>query len=116
MNAKKIKLSFFILVSLFTLIISKAFYIQILNKDKLIKYSNSQFLRKTTIHPKRGIIYDRNLNPLAINIDTYNLFFIPKKEKNLKIKLLKLDKILNTKDANENYRKIKKEKVYMVVP
>lgn len=112
MDSKKIKFSFFILVSLFTLIVSKAFYVQILNKEKLIKYSNSQFLRKTTIHPKRGIIYDRNLNPLAINIDTYNLFFIPKKEKNLKAKLIKLDKILGISDASENYRKIKKRKKF----
>jgi cell division protein FtsI/penicillin-binding protein 2 len=108
MNSNKLKISFAGLLFLFVLIIGKAFYIQVLNKDKLIQYSNSQFLRKTTIHPRRGSIYDRNMNPLAINVETYSIFVIPKGKKNISNKLKQLDNILNKKDFTKNYKKVKK--------
>lgn len=41
-------------------------------------------MRKVKIFPKRGIIYDRNKQPLAINVQTYNIFIIPKFVKNIK--------------------------------
>lgn len=112
MISKKLKISFFFIVFLFTLIVSKAFYIQVLNKDKLIKYSNSQFLRKTEIHPRRGVIYDRNNNPLAINIDTYSIFAIPKENDLLKSNLKELDKILGRDDFKKNLNKVTKRKKF----
>lgn len=108
MFTNKLKFSFFFIVFFFTLIVSKAFYIQVLNKEKLIKYSNSQFLRKTEIHPRRGVIYDRNNNPLAINIDTYSIFAIPKDKDLMQESLKQLDKILERNDFHKNYKSITK--------
>ena len=62
----------------FSVILGKAFYLQVVNNEKLVNYSNSQFFRKTTVYPNRGNIYDRNGDPLAINIKTYSIFSIPK--------------------------------------
>jgi cell division protein FtsI (penicillin-binding protein 3) len=59
-------------------VVSKAFYIQVVNKTKLINYAKSQFIREVEEYPNRGNIVDRNGNPLAINIHVYNLFTIPK--------------------------------------
>lgn len=61
---------------------SKAFYIQVVNKSKLIAYAKSQFIREVKEYPNRGNILDRNGSPLAINVHVYNLFTIPKNKTN----------------------------------
>lgn len=70
--------AFIIFCFLFTVVLSKAFYIQVINKQRLIAYAKSQFIREVKEYPNRGNILDRNGNPLAINVHVYNLFTIPK--------------------------------------
>lgn len=74
----RIFFSFMIFCFLFTVVISKAFYIQVLNKERLLSYAKSQFIREVKTYPNRGNILDRNGSPLAINVHVYNLFTIPK--------------------------------------
>ena len=71
----KIKITsiFLFFIIAFTAILAKALYVQVLNRDKLIAYSESQVVRKTKIYPKRGYILDRNENPLAINVQKYKI-------------------------------------------
>jgi len=90
----KITFVFSLMCCLYLLVVGKAFYTQILNKDKLIAYSESQVMRKTKIYPKRGYILDRNENPLAINITQYNLFTFIKNKKEVKREIKTLKKIL----------------------
>jgi cell division protein FtsI (penicillin-binding protein 3) len=101
---KRIALTYTIFSLMFFLILSKAFYIQVLNNDKLIQYSKSQILRENEIYPNRGNIYDRNGFPLAINIPTYSIFTIPKN-----IKSFKIYKELSSIVPQLNYKKIVKE-------
>lgn len=77
----RIFFSFIVFCFLFTVVLSKAFYIQVVNKSKLLAYAKSQFIREVKEYPNRGNILDRNGNPLAINTHVYNLFTIPR-EKN----------------------------------
>lgn len=79
---------------LFLAVVAKAFYVQIINSDKLIAYSDSQTMRTIKIYPKRGYILDRNESPLAVNIQTYDLFTFVKDEAKLRKELKKLEKIL----------------------
>jgi cell division protein FtsI (penicillin-binding protein 3) len=74
----RIFFSFMVFCFLFAVVVSKAFYIQVVNKDKLLAYSKSQFIREVKEYPNRGNILDRNGNPLAINVHVYNLFTIPR--------------------------------------
>ena len=74
----RIILVFAIFVLLFSLVASKAFYVQVINREKLIAYSNAQTLRVSKVYPNRGYIYDRNKSPLAINVQTYSIFTIPR--------------------------------------
>lgn len=70
--------SFIIFCFLFAVVVSKAFYIQVLNKQRLLAYAKSQFIREVKEFPNRGNILDRHGNPLAINVHVYNLFTVPK--------------------------------------
>lgn len=76
----RIFFSFLVFCFLFAVVISKAFYIQVVNKQKLLAYAKSQFIREVKEYPNRGNILDRNGSPLAINVHVYNLFTIPKKK------------------------------------
>ena len=76
----RIFFSFLIFCFLFGVVISKAFYIQVVNKQRLLTYAKSQFIREVKEYPNRGNIVDRNGSPLAINVHVYNLFTIPKKK------------------------------------
>ena len=101
----KLLVTFSIFSVLFLGVITKALYVQIINKDKLIAYSESQTVRSTKIYPKRGFILDRNDNPLAINIRQYNLFTFIKDKKRLRKEIKLLKKIL----PDLNYKKITKQ-------
>ena len=74
----RIFFSFIVFCFLFATVISKAFYIQVINKERLLSYAKSQFIREVKAFPNRGNILDRNGSPLAINVHVYNLFTIPK--------------------------------------
>lgn len=74
----RIFFSFVVFVFLFAVVVSKAFYIQVVNKTRLLAYAKSQFIREVKEYPNRGNILDRNGSPLAINVHVYNLFTIPK--------------------------------------
>ena len=58
-------LGFFILLSF--LLLLRATYLQVLNKDFLINQGNARQMREPTIMAYRGMITDRNNKPLAIS-------------------------------------------------
>ena len=91
----RIFFSFIIFGLLFAVVVSKAFYIQVVNKQKLLTYAKSQFIREVKEYPNRGNILDRNGSPLAINVHVYNLFTIPKrKDLDFYLQLKNLSKIV----------------------
>ena len=65
-------LGFFILLSF--LLVLRATYLQVLNKDFLIDQGNARQIREPTIVAYRGMITDRNDKPLAISIPVDSLF------------------------------------------
>ena len=90
---------------LFLIVIGKAFKVQIIDKKELLERSYSQIFREIKIYPKRGNIYDRNGHPLALNVQTYSIFTIPKQLKNDFRPYKALAKIV----PNLNYKKIIKK-------
>ena len=75
---KRVYLTFFLFCLSFLIIIAKAFFIQVINQKKLLSYSKDQLIQESTIFPNRGNIYDRKGAPLAINVQRYSIFSIPK--------------------------------------
>jgi len=96
----------------FTLVIGKALKIQLVDRTDLIKRSKSQIFREITVYPKRGNIYDRRGNPLAINIQTYSIFTIPKNLKNKRRSFKKLARVLPKLTYSDLLRKTKGRERY----
>jgi cell division protein FtsI (penicillin-binding protein 3) len=103
----KIGVTFLFLGLLFSAVIVKGFWVQVVNREKLIAYSDSQVNREVKSYPSRGHILDRNGSPLAINVQSYDLFTYPKSPGSIKSKLNKLAKII----PGLNYTKLLKNTV-----
>ena len=94
----------------FLLVLGKAFKVQLIDSSDLIVRANSQFLREVTVYPKRGNIYDREGHPLALNVQTYSIFAIPKSTNGKYDVYKKLSKIIPELSYKEMVSTIKKRK------
>lgn len=94
----------------FLLVLGKAFKVQLVDAGDLIVRANSQFLRQATVYPKRGNIYDRSGHPLALNVQTYSIFTIPKSTDGKNDVYKKLAKIVPELSYKEMITTIKKRK------
>jgi cell division protein FtsI (penicillin-binding protein 3) len=111
--AIRIKLSFAFFIILFSLVIGKAFYLQVANKEPLLAYGKSQYVREVKEYPLRGNIYDRNDQPLAININSYNIFTFPRpQEKKYKEQIKQLAHIVPQLGWTQLWDKVKGRKKY----
>ena len=77
------------------ILIVRLFYIQVID-DSYFLSANNNVLRKLTIYPARGIIYDRQGKIIVQNEPVYDLMVIPRQAKNLDTigfcKLMSIDK------------------------
>ncbi|MBC7539888.1 MAG: hypothetical protein H7281_13785 [Bacteriovorax sp.] len=94
----------------FLFVLGKAFKVQLIDAGDLIGRANSQFLRQATIYPKRGNIYDREGSALALNVQTYSIFTIPKATNGDKSVYKKLSKIIPEISYRETMNIITKRK------
>ncbi len=103
----RIQITFFAFVVLFGLVAAKAFYVQAVQRDRLLAYARSQFMRETRELPARGNILDRNGTPLAINVRTWNIYTFPKKKGLDYIKQLKgLTQVVPELSYGEVWKKV----------
>lgn len=65
-----------------SLIVVRAAYIQILSNPRLESMARRQYQTRSLIRPRRGMIQDRNGEPLAVNVETDSLAANPSKIKN----------------------------------
>lgn len=105
---KKIIFVFLGFTVFFMLVLGKAFKVQLIDAGDLITRANSQFLRQAKIYPKRGNIYDRDGNALALNVQTYSIFTIPKKPSEDRQTYRKLAKIIPELSYSEILNTVKK--------
>ncbi|MBF0207148.1 MAG: hypothetical protein HQK53_09690 [Oligoflexia bacterium] len=109
----KIGFTFIFFCILFLLVLSKAFYVQVVIRKKLVSYANGQLIREDIVYPKRGNIYDRSGNPLAVNIQSYSLFTIPRTDEEAQTaEYKKLVKIIPKLNLSEIQRKVYKRNRY----
>jgi cell division protein FtsI (penicillin-binding protein 3) len=100
----KIRVVFVGISILFLSVIVRAVQIQVIKRNKLITYSNSQVKREIKSYPERGHILDRNGNPLAINIKSFDLFTYPITDNQMSKKLDELERVV----PQLNFAKLRK--------
>ncbi len=78
---KRIKIILLVIIFCFVVIISKVFYIQVVDYDKLNTLANSLWSRNLPIEADRGRIYTQDGTLIASNLTTVSLVFIPNQVK-----------------------------------
>lgn len=90
-------------VSVWLLIISRLFFIQVLKGVQYREIASRQHQRHIRLEAKRGIIYDRNGEALVINLPVESFFAIPESVKNP-------DLVARTfGSSNSSYNQIKRD-------
>ena len=104
----RIKIIMLITLFLFLIIISKVFYIQVIDYKKLNNYATSLWSRNLPLAANRGIIYDTNGVELATNITTTSLVLIPNQIEDKEKVTKDLSEILDI-DYKEMYKHVSKK-------
>ncbi len=63
------------------LVVARAFQLQVLGGDRLREMAEGQHLRKLSVSPRRGAIYDRNGAELAVSVDVDSVYANPRRLK-----------------------------------
>ena len=66
---------FFVLVCL--VLWGRAAYLQLFEHDHLTSLAGRELMKRIKMHPRRGIIFDRNQDELAVSVDTDSVFACP---------------------------------------
>lgn len=113
MLRNRILFSFLVFCFLFLVVTVKAFYIQVINQKKLVAYAKSQFIREHKEYTTRGIIYDRNHHPLAVNVQTHSVYTIPDlKNPEYKNEIKRLSKIIPEVNFAKIWKEVRKRNRY----
>ncbi len=88
-----------IFVSIFVLVVARAFYLQILEKESLVKLADKQHQRIVPLTPGRGAIFDSNNAPLAVSIEMDSCFAEPRNVENIPHAAVKLAPLLSMTTA-----------------
>ncbi len=114
MNKRKIHivLPFLFIFLAFGLIEFRLYQLQIVQHQQFSEKAKKGQVRIIDIFPERGIIYDRNMEPLAMNISSYSLYARPGKISQPQILAEKLFPILKT-DKSFILKKLKNDRVFV---
>lgn len=99
MNTLRLKFAFVIILLLFLVLISRLFYIQVLNDEFYKKMAINQQTRDIELPAQRGIIYDRNMMKLAFSVKTFTIYGRPSEVKALEETSTKIAELLELDEA-----------------
>lgn len=77
MRRRTLIVAFVTIFVFFTILSIRLFYLQIISGPYLFKMANLQQLASTKLSPRRGVIYDRNMVPLAQSATVWNVVLEP---------------------------------------
>ncbi|MGP1924080.1 MAG: peptidoglycan DD-transpeptidase MrdA [Arsenophonus sp. NEOnobi-MAG3] len=102
-------IAFIIIVILVSILIANLYHLQVVRHEDYQTRSNDNRIKLVPVPPSRGIIYDRNGIPLALNRAFYQLEVIPEKVANLTELLTKLRDVVDLTDEDiANFKKERK--------
>jgi cell division protein FtsI (penicillin-binding protein 3) len=93
----------------------RAAYIQIIRDPRLTSLAARQFQSKVLVQARRGLIVDRNGEPIAVNAEVASLAANPKKIQNRKVLARLLSKALGitVNEANDKLKQTKRDFVWI---
>ena len=97
---------------LFLIVVGRAYQLQVLQSQKLAVLAERQHQRVVPLVPKRGILYDRKREELAISMDVDSVFAQPGKMENLAEAAKKIAPVLGKK-PEAVLKKLKEEKPFV---
>jgi len=101
-----LKIFFVFIIVLLVILVGKTFHLQIIKGSYWRELADENRIRSYPIEPLRGIIYDRNKIPLAINVPKLDLVVIPADLTNINELADRLSQLLD-KDKVEIEEKIR---------
>jgi penicillin-binding protein 2 len=109
--ARRVYFSAVIILLLIIMIISRVFYLTVLQHEHYTTLSLSNRVKITPIPPIRGLIYSRDGVILAENKPTFSLEIIPEQIKDVDETIAQLKKIITIEDSDiERFKKARKKK------
>ena len=90
----RINLVMFFFMGLFSIILLRAYQLQIVDKERLTKLYMKQYRKYVNLPPKRGTIYDRGKRELAVSLDVDSLYVHPSQVRDAREVAKKLSPIL----------------------
>ncbi|WP_127957714.1 peptidoglycan DD-transpeptidase MrdA [Serratia microhaemolytica] len=107
--ARRALVAFLAILLLTGVLIANLYHLQIVRFEDYRTRSNENRIKLVPIAPSRGIIYDRNGTPLALNRTIYQLEVVPEKVRDLKATLQELRSIVDLNDDDiANFEKERK--------
>lgn len=103
---------------LFTALLVRLGYLQIVHHQRFESKSRNNLLRVESLAPSRGIIYDRTGQILAQNLTTFQLEIIPEEVKNIEAMLTTISGLisLSPKEMKSFKRRLKNYPKYASIP
>ncbi|MEK7868640.1 MAG: penicillin-binding transpeptidase domain-containing protein [Candidatus Omnitrophota bacterium] len=108
----RIRKVLYALIIAFALLCVRLVFVQLGAAKSLSNIASNQYRLVVPLLPKRGVIYDRNLKELAININLISIFAEPFKMKDKGIASQKLASVLGL-SRDEIYKKLNQEKGFV---
>ncbi len=105
---------FFFLAAIFASLLIRLFFLQVLDFNKFSSLAAAQHNRVLKIEPRRGTIYDRFMEPMAVNLDVPSVYCDPRKVKDAEYTANILAKMLDV-DQGRLLKKLKKDKAFIWV-
>jgi cell division protein FtsI (penicillin-binding protein 3) len=98
----------------FLVLLGRSVDLQVLRQDRLESLAQKEFMRQAEVAPRRGIIFDRNQEELAVSLDTHSVYAQPVMiNKDEKKTGRALAKALGRKDPGKIIRKLKSERRFV---
>ena len=111
----KVKLFAFIIVILFLCLLTRAWYMQVLQEKNFSKLSKSNQVRLVSLPSYRGVIKDRNGETLVTVRPSFNLYITPEDVTDIDGTLSRLGSLIEF-DINSVKEKISKSRPFLNIP
>jgi cell division protein FtsI (penicillin-binding protein 3) len=88
-----------VFLAVFLIVGGRAFQLQLLQGDRLMRLGQRQHLKEWIVLPKRGAVYDRGNQPLALSLESQSVYVRPHRLRNPAEAIATLAGILKLKPA-----------------